>query len=240
MGRADARALDAGLHVGGSRRARRRAGARRGCWARTSSRSATPTAGSACVDEHCPHRRASLALGRNEECGLRCLYHGWKIDVDGNVVEMPSEPRGKLSRAKGQAQGLSVPRGRRLRLGLDGRPDDCAARSSRPAWAPSPRHAHQHRQDRTSTATGRRCSKARSTRRTARRCIRPTCRRRASTAPSATATVWPRPSTDKAPRLQVQRDRLRLPLRRRSAARSRTPPRTTTCASRCSSRRSPC
>ena len=43
------------------------------------------------VDEHCPHRRASLALGRNEECGLRCLYHGWKIDVEGNVVDRPSE-----------------------------------------------------------------------------------------------------------------------------------------------------
>jgi phthalate 4,5-dioxygenase len=44
------------------------------------------------LDEHCPHRRASLALGRNEECGLRCLYHGWKIDVEGNVLEMASEP----------------------------------------------------------------------------------------------------------------------------------------------------
>jgi phthalate 4,5-dioxygenase oxygenase subunit len=44
------------------------------------------------LDEHCPHRRASLALGRNEECGLRCLYHGWKIDVEGNVLEMTSEP----------------------------------------------------------------------------------------------------------------------------------------------------
>lgn len=44
------------------------------------------------LDEYCPHRRASLVLGRNEECGLRCLYHGWKIDVDGNVVEMSSEP----------------------------------------------------------------------------------------------------------------------------------------------------
>src|SRR4029077_9946287 len=43
------------------------------------------------VDEHCPHRRASLALGRNEECGLRCLYHGWKIDVEGNVVDRPSD-----------------------------------------------------------------------------------------------------------------------------------------------------
>ncbi len=46
------------------------------------------------VDERCPHRRASLALGRNEECGLRCLYHGWKVDVEGNILEMPSEPKG--------------------------------------------------------------------------------------------------------------------------------------------------
>ncbi len=44
------------------------------------------------LDEFCPHRRASLVYGRNEECGLRCLYHGWKMDVDGNVVDMPSEP----------------------------------------------------------------------------------------------------------------------------------------------------
>ena len=45
------------------------------------------------IGEYCPHRRASLLFGRNEECGLRCLYHGWKMDVEGNVVEMPSEPR---------------------------------------------------------------------------------------------------------------------------------------------------
>lgn len=44
------------------------------------------------LDEACPHRRASLVLGRNEEGGLRCLYHGWKMDVDGNVLEMASEP----------------------------------------------------------------------------------------------------------------------------------------------------
>ena len=35
------------------------------------------------LDEFCPHRLASLFLGRNEECGLRCVYHGWKFDVDG-------------------------------------------------------------------------------------------------------------------------------------------------------------
>ena len=44
------------------------------------------------MDRYCPHRRASLVFGRNEDCGLRCLYHGWKVDVEGHVVEMPSEP----------------------------------------------------------------------------------------------------------------------------------------------------
>jgi phthalate 4,5-dioxygenase len=42
------------------------------------------------VDEHCPHRGASLALGRNEAGGLRCLYHGWVIAADGAVVDAPN------------------------------------------------------------------------------------------------------------------------------------------------------
>lgn len=44
------------------------------------------------LDEKCPHRGASLAFGRNEECGLRCLYHGWKFNVSGHAVDMSSEP----------------------------------------------------------------------------------------------------------------------------------------------------
>jgi phthalate 4,5-dioxygenase len=44
------------------------------------------------IGEFCPHRNASLFYGRNEECGLRCLYHGWKIGADGSVLEMSSEP----------------------------------------------------------------------------------------------------------------------------------------------------
>ena len=44
------------------------------------------------LSEYCPHRGASLVLGRNEEGGLRCLYHGWKMDVGGNLLEMVSEP----------------------------------------------------------------------------------------------------------------------------------------------------
>ena len=42
------------------------------------------------LDEACPHRGASLALGRCEEGGIRCLYHGWKFDRDGKVLETPN------------------------------------------------------------------------------------------------------------------------------------------------------
>src|SRR5207302_1876487 len=44
------------------------------------------------VDEFCPHRRVSLFFGRNEECGLRCVYHGWKVDVEGNCLDQLNEP----------------------------------------------------------------------------------------------------------------------------------------------------
>jgi phthalate 4,5-dioxygenase oxygenase subunit len=44
------------------------------------------------IAERCPHRRASLYFGRNEKCGLRCIYHGWKFDVAGACVDQPSEP----------------------------------------------------------------------------------------------------------------------------------------------------
>jgi phenylpropionate dioxygenase-like ring-hydroxylating dioxygenase large terminal subunit len=43
------------------------------------------------LDELCPHRRASLALGRVEGNGLRCIYHGWKIGNDGRVLECPTQ-----------------------------------------------------------------------------------------------------------------------------------------------------
>ncbi len=46
------------------------------------------------VDERCPHRTASMYFGRNEDCGLRCVYHGWKFDIDGVCVDLPSEPSG--------------------------------------------------------------------------------------------------------------------------------------------------
>ena len=47
----------------------------------------------ALVEEFCAHRGASLFLGRNEEGGIRCSYHGWKYDVNGQCVELPSAPQ---------------------------------------------------------------------------------------------------------------------------------------------------
>ncbi|MBM2811430.1 MAG: phthalate 4,5-dioxygenase oxygenase subunit [Chloroflexi bacterium] len=44
------------------------------------------------LEEFCPHRCASLFLGRNEQSGLRCVYHGWKFDVEGRCIDMPTEP----------------------------------------------------------------------------------------------------------------------------------------------------
>src|SRR3954452_17391630 len=44
------------------------------------------------IQNSCPHRGASMFFGRNEEDGLRCVYHGWKFDVTGACVDMPSEP----------------------------------------------------------------------------------------------------------------------------------------------------
>ena len=44
------------------------------------------------IDEFCAHRGVSLWFGRNEECGLRCPYHGWKYDTTGQCIEVPSEP----------------------------------------------------------------------------------------------------------------------------------------------------
>lgn len=52
------------------------------------------------VDAFCPHRRAPMFFGRNEECGLRCVYHGWKFDRTGACVDMPSEPADSLFKSK--------------------------------------------------------------------------------------------------------------------------------------------
>jgi phenylpropionate dioxygenase-like ring-hydroxylating dioxygenase large terminal subunit len=54
----------------------------------------------ALMDAFCPHRRAPMFFGRNEECGLRCVYHGWKFDRNGTCTDMPSEPPDSLFKEK--------------------------------------------------------------------------------------------------------------------------------------------
>jgi phthalate 4,5-dioxygenase len=60
------------------------------------------------VSAFCPHRRAPMFFGRNEECGLRCVYHGWKFDVTGACVDMPSEPPDSLFKTKVNIEAYPV------------------------------------------------------------------------------------------------------------------------------------
>jgi phthalate 4,5-dioxygenase len=52
------------------------------------------------VNAYCAHRGAPMYFGRNEECGIRCLYHGWKYDVTGQCVEVPNVPNGAAAAAR--------------------------------------------------------------------------------------------------------------------------------------------
>src|SRR6185369_10289417 len=56
----------------------------------------------------CPHRGASMFFGRNEEEGLRCVYHGWKFDTTGACVDMPSEPAESNFKSKVRAKAYPV------------------------------------------------------------------------------------------------------------------------------------
>jgi len=60
------------------------------------------------MDHRCPHRCASLFLGRNEGNGLRCVYHGWKFDVEGKCVDMPSVPVHQDFKEKVRAKAYQV------------------------------------------------------------------------------------------------------------------------------------
>src|ERR671911_207188 len=60
------------------------------------------------LDAYCAHRGAPLFFGRNEESGLRCVYHGWKFDVDGVCVDLPSAIEGDTYREKIQIKHYPV------------------------------------------------------------------------------------------------------------------------------------
>jgi phthalate 4,5-dioxygenase oxygenase subunit len=155
------------------------------------------------LDERCPHRGASLAFGRNEDCGLRCLYHGWKFGVDGEVLDMASEPPGSLMR-----RGFQRHRAWPVReaggfvwtwLG----PSDAVRELETPSWAPTggenisivKMHAECNwAQVLEGSIDSAHSSSLHSTN-------MPTAEVAGST---ATGTAWLRPSNDKAPRLEVE------------------------------------
>ena len=60
------------------------------------------------LEENCPHRGASLYFGRNEEGGLRCVYHGWKFDVGGACMDLPTEPSHSKMRHNLKAKAYPV------------------------------------------------------------------------------------------------------------------------------------
>lgn len=155
------------------------------------------------LDEHCPHRRASLALGRNEECGLRCLYHGWKMDVEGNVVDRPSESHEAVLAKKVRHKAYPCRDAGGFVWVWMGPPDEMREFEP-PAWAPSPdirtSIVKMHVGCNWAQVLEGAIDSAHSSTLHSTDMV-PAQVERAG----ATAKEWLRPSTDKAPRLQVQR-----------------------------------
>jgi len=153
------------------------------------------------MDEHCPHRGASLAFGRNENCGLRCLYHGWKFGVDGDIQEMASEPPDSRMRNLKHRAYPTQEAGGFVWVWMG--PHDAVGAFETPAWAPTPEtrisivkmHADCNwAQVLEGSIDSAHSSSLHSTN-------MPTAEVAGST---ATATAWLRPSNDKAPRLEVE------------------------------------
>ncbi len=154
------------------------------------------------LDEYCPHRGPSLVYGRNEEGGLRCLYHGWKFDVEGAVLDMPSEPAASGFAEKTRHKAYPARESGGFIWVYMGPADEMPAFQP-PAWAPSEgtrisivkmRVAANWAQTLEGGIDSAHSSSLHSTE-------MPPARVDGA---KATATAWPRPSTDKAPRLQAQ------------------------------------
>ena len=152
------------------------------------------------LHERCPHRNASLVFGRNEQCGLRCLYHGWKFDVEGNVLEAASEPS-----KKAPVKATAFPAreaGGFVWIWMG--PKEEMRELEPPAWAPQPgiRYAivKMHAACNWAQVLEGSIDSAHSS------SLHSTNMPAASGVAGSTATdsAWLRPSNDKAPRLQFQ------------------------------------
>lgn len=156
------------------------------------------------LDEQCPHRRASLAFGRNEECGLRCLYHGWKFDVDGNAVDMSSEPVDAKLRSTMKTKAYPIRESGGFVWVWMGDPEN-VARFDMPNWSTAPNSkisivkmhgACNWAQVLEGSIDSAHSSSLHSTNMPATTGV---------SGSTATDTAWLRPSADKAPRLEVQK-----------------------------------
>lgn len=153
------------------------------------------------LDEKCPHRGASLVYGRNEDCGLRCLYHGWKFGVDGQVLDLSSEPPdSRMYNLKARAYPTHEAGGFIWVWMGDA---EAVRPFEAPTWAPTPttrisivkiHAACNWAQVLEGAIDSAHSSSLHSTN-------MPTAEVEGST---ATDTAWLRPSNDKAPRLEVE------------------------------------
>jgi phthalate 4,5-dioxygenase oxygenase subunit len=154
------------------------------------------------LGEFCPHRNASLFFGRNEECGLRCLYHGWKFDVEGNIVDMSSEPDGAALKKSLRQKAYPAREAGGFVWAWMGPPEQMRELEP-PAWAPHPNcrtsivkmHAACNwAQVLEGSIDSAHSSSLHSSEMPAARVD----------SAKAAGKVWPRPSNDKAPRLQFE------------------------------------
>jgi len=154
------------------------------------------------LGEFCPHRGASLSFGRNEECGLRCLYHGWKFDVEGNVIDMSSEPAGSAMKQAIRQKSYPAREGGGFVWIWMG-PAERMREFEPPAWAPVPsvrasvvkmHAACNWAQVLEGSIDSAHSSSLHSSEMPAAQVD----------SARATQTSWPRPSNDKAPKLQFQ------------------------------------
>jgi phthalate 4,5-dioxygenase oxygenase subunit len=154
------------------------------------------------LDEHCPHRGASLVFGRNEDCGLRCLYHGWKFDTEGNILEMSSEPDGSAIKNSLKQRAYPVRESGGFIWAWLG-PKEQMREFEPPAWAPQPgiRYAivKMHAACNWAQVLEGSIDSAHSS------SLHSTNMPSAEVdGAKATETAWPRPSNDKAPKLQFE------------------------------------
>ena len=155
------------------------------------------------LDEYCSHRRASLVFARNEECGLRCLYHGWKFDVDGNIIEMASEPEASAIPARVKHKAYPAREGGGFVWTYLGPPAEMRPFEP-PAFAPTPEVRVSATKVRVrcnwvQVLEGQIDSAHSSTLHSSDMVPAPV------DGAKATDVNWLRPSTDKAPRFQIER-----------------------------------